>query len=38
MVIAPYRRLAPVACSYAEGRQDELDAICQTVIESVVIR
>jgi hypothetical protein len=38
VVIAPYRRLAPVACSYAEGRQDELDAICQTVIESVVIR
>jgi hypothetical protein len=38
MVIAPYRRLAPVACSYAEADQQELDAICQSVTESVVLR
>jgi hypothetical protein len=38
MVIAPYRRLAPVACSYAEAQRQESDAICQSVTESVVIR
>ena len=38
MVIAPYRRLAPVACSYAEAQRSESDAICQSVTDSVVIR
>ncbi len=38
MVIAPYRRLAPVACSYVETQRQESDTICQTVAESVVIR
>jgi len=38
MVIGPYDRLVPVTCSYAAAQQDALDAICQTVAGSVVIR
>ncbi len=37
MVIAPYNRLVPVSCAYDEA-QPELDAVCQTVTASVVIR
>ena len=37
MVIAPYNRLVPVSCAYDDALP-ELDAVCQTVIASVVIR
>jgi hypothetical protein len=37
MVIAPYNRLVPVSCAYDEA-EPELDAVCQTVTASVVIR
>jgi hypothetical protein len=37
MVIAPYNRLVPVSCAYDEA-QPELDAVCQTVTASAVIR
>jgi hypothetical protein len=38
MVIGPYDRLMTVTCSYAAAQQNALDAICQTVAASVVIR
>jgi len=38
MVIGPYDRLTTVMCSYAAAQQNALDAICQTVAASVVIR
>jgi hypothetical protein len=38
MVLAPYGRLAPVSCAYSASEQATLDATCQTVTGSVVIR
>ena len=36
MVIGPYQRLVPVGCAHNDSQPD-LDAVCQTVIESIVI-
>jgi len=36
IVVAPYGRLVPVACAYSAA-QPGLDAVCQTVIESLVV-
>jgi len=36
IVLAPYGRLVPITCSYAAA-QPGLDAVCQTVTDSVVI-
>jgi hypothetical protein len=38
MVLAPYGRLAPVSCAHPASAQATLDAICQTVTGSIVIR
>ena len=37
LVIGPYGRLVPVACSYSAAQQETLDTVCQTVSGSVVI-
>jgi hypothetical protein len=37
MVIAPYNRLVPVSCAY-DATQPALDAVCQTITASMVIR
>lgn len=37
VVIGPYGRLVPVACAH-DAQQGQLDAICQSVTDSVVIR
>jgi hypothetical protein len=37
MVIAPYNRLVPVSCAH-DASQPALDAVCETVIASMVIR
>jgi hypothetical protein len=38
MVMTPYDRSMPVACSYPTAQQEKLGAICQTVTASIVIR
>jgi hypothetical protein len=38
MVVAPYGRLAPVSCSFSAAQQGALDATCQTVTGSIIIR
>jgi hypothetical protein len=37
MVIAPYNRLVPVSCAY-DAAQPALDAVCQTVTTSIMVR
>ncbi|HKD03252.1 MAG TPA: hypothetical protein VKB77_12520 [Terriglobales bacterium] len=37
MVIGPFNRLVPVACSYASTEQTLLDPVCQTVTNSVLL-
>lgn len=38
LVLTPFNRLLPIACSYPASQQDSLDAICQTVTGSILIR
>jgi hypothetical protein len=38
LVLAPYERLIPVTCSYPASQREALDAICQTITGSVVLR
>jgi hypothetical protein len=37
MVLVPYDRLLPVSCAYSEA-QAGLEAVCQTITDSLVIR